>query len=75
MSEFDFQSRTRSVPARLLRVGQVDMESAAPVHHRRNHGHIRTADHPPNSVRLATRHEPTWGLGTYHPDALLEKAI
>lgn len=76
MTEYELGPKTKRVPARLVRVGHVVMESY---------------EHPCTivSIKNNQRHqlmfetrfiwqrktEPAWRLGTFHPDTLLEKAI
>ncbi|MCU1420185.1 MAG: hypothetical protein JWR57_1354 [Mycetocola sp.] len=77
MSELDFRPKTRSVPARLIRVGQVVMESAE---HPCTIVEIRS-NLRRDGLRIYAQYvwqrdtEPAWLLGTFHPDTLLEKAI
>ncbi|MBG6238212.1 hypothetical protein IWX78_001167 [Mycetocola sp. CAN_C7] len=77
MNELDFRPKTKGVPARLIRVGQVVMES---------YEHpckvVEINDNPVSKYRIISARyvwqrdsEPPWRLGTFHPEALLERAI
>jgi hypothetical protein len=75
--DIDYRPKTRSIPARLLRVGQIVMES---------HEHPCTiVDIKGNKRRdglsiyarfvWQRKTEPAWLLGTFNHDTLIEKAI
>lgn len=77
MTAYELDPKTKRVPARLLRVGQVVMESyehpCTIVSIRENNQrHLLMFD-----ARFVWQRdtEPAWRLGTFHPDTLLEKAI